>query len=440
MTFTVSTSVGVAAIWALTIITPSTGIASGPASRTLADFSAASAAKEWISVNDGVMGGVSEGGFRITDDMTLEFSGNLSLENQGGFTSIRSRPGDLDLGGYDRIALRLKGDGRTYSLNLMTSSRSAASSYRAPIRTEKGIWQEVRVDMKDFRYTSFGRIVEGAPPLKARDIRSLGITLADKKAGPFRLEIDWMKAERGTAGEEAVPVRQSTGSPGLGDIVDTAASAGSFNTLVAAVKAAGLVETLKGPGPFTVFAPSDEAFAKLPKGMVESLLEEENRANLIAILKYHVVSGEISLGGLQIKTLQGGELDIRPGGKTRVDESNVVLADVRATNGIVHIIDRVLLPELPEPTPARRAMGVIELAIERGVPLYNAHNSEACAAIYEIAVKSLLEGHRDALDSAARQRLRQALSDIRKDHRASRQAWTLRYALDDVYGSLRDRQ
>jgi uncharacterized surface protein with fasciclin (FAS1) repeats len=574
MTFKVANSVGVAAIWALAIITPSTGIASGPASITLADFSEASAAKEWVSVNDSVMGGVSEGGFRITDDMTLEFSGNLSLENQGGFTSIRSRPGDLNLGGHDRIALRLKGDGRTYYLNLMTSSRSAASSYRAPISTKKGIWEEVRVDMKDFRYTSYGRVVAGAPPLEARDIRSIGITLADKKAGPFRLEIEWMKAENGTVGEDTDPARQAQSSAGLSDIVDTAVAAGSFDTLVAAVKAAGLVETLKGPGPFTVFAPSDEAFAKLPKGTVESLLEAENRAKLIAILtyhvvpgqvsatqaselpkadtvqgasvlisakngkvrvgganvvkadiaasngiihvidavllpkdivgtaeaagqfntllaaaeaaglvealkgkgpftvfaptdaafgalpgglvedllrpenldrlaailKYHVVSGEISLGGLQIKTLQGGELDIRPGGKTRVDESNVVLADVRATNGIVHIIDRVLLPELPEPTPARRAMGVIELAIERGVPLYNAHNPEACAAIYEIAVKSLLEGHRDALDSAARQRLSQALSDIRKDHRASRQAWTLRYALDEVYGALRDRQ
>jgi len=98
----------------------------------------------------------------------------------------------------------------------------------------------------------------------------------------------------------------------------------------------------------------------------------------------------------------------------------------------------VLLPALPEPTPVRKAMGVIELAIERGAPLYNAHRPEACAAVYEVAARSLLDGHQDALSEAARARLSKALADIRKDHRASRKAWTLRYALDDVYNSLRD--
>ena len=122
-----------------------------------------------------------------------------------------------------------------------------------------------------------------------------------------------------------------------------------------------------------------------------------------------------------------------------MNEAKVLLADVRASNGIVHIIDRVLLPELPERTPVRKAMGVIELAIERGVPLYNGHNPEACAAVYEVAVKSLLEGYADALDDADRKRLGEALAGIRKDHRASQQAWMLRYALDDVYRSLRDR-
>ena len=434
-----SVSVAVAIIWAHVLGTASNGIASEPIGKTLADFSDAAVAGQWRSVNDNVMGGVSEGGFRITEDKTLEFSGNLSLENRGGFASIRTRPADLRMGGYDRVALRLKGDGRTYYLNLMTSSRSAAS-YRAPVETKKDVWQEVRVDMKDFLYTSYGRVRAGAAPLNSKDVVSLGITLADKKAGPFRLEVDWIKAEKGTAGEDPVPAWKTEKSAGASDIVDTAVAAGSFKTLVAAVKAAGLVETLKGSGPFTVFAPTDGAFAALPDGMVEDLLRPENLDKLAAILKYHVVAGEISLGGLRSKTLQGGQLDIRPGGSTRVNEAQVLLADVRAINGIVHVIDRVLLPELPEPTPARRAMGVIELAIERGVPLYNGHKPEACAAVYEVAVKSLLEGYTDALDGAARKRLREALAGIRKDHRANQQAWTLRYALDDVYRSLRERE
>jgi len=222
------------------------------------------------------------------------------------------------------------------------------------------------------------------------------------------------------------------------DIVATAQAAGQFNTLLAAAKAAGLVDALKGKGPLTVFAPTDKAFASLPAGTVEDLLRPDNKDRLAAILKYHVVAGEVTLGGRQVKTLQGGQVDIRPANGLRVDEAKVLLADVRATNGIVHVIDRVLLPALPEPTPVRKAMGVIELAIERGAPLYNAHRPEACAAVYEVAARSLLDGHQDALSEAARARLSKALADIRKDHRASRKAWTLRYALDDVYNSLRD--
>ncbi len=222
-----------------------------------------------------------------------------------------------------------------------------------------------------------------------------------------------------------------------GDIVDTAAAAGQFKTLLAAAKAAGLVEALKGDGPITVFAPTDEAFAALPPGTVDDLLQPENRDRLAAILKYHVVPGRVLLGQRQSKTLQGGELDIRPAGDYRVNEAKVLLADVKTTNGVVHVIDRVLMPELPEATPVRKAMALIELAIERGVPLYNSHKPDACAAVYEVAARSLLDGHTDVLDEASRRRLRKALSDIRKDHRATRQAWILRYALDDVYRNLR---
>jgi len=98
-----------------------------------------------------------------------------------------------------------------------------------------------------------------------------------------------------------------------------------------------------------------------------------------------------------------------------------------------------VLPDLPEPTPARKAMSVIELAVERGVPLFNAGKVEACAAIYEVTAQSLLTGHVDALDDSARKRLRRALADVRKDHSPRKKAWVLRYALDDVYRSLRKR-
>ena len=133
------------------------------------------------------------------------------------------------------------------------------------------------------------------------------------------------------------------------DIVDTAVKAGSFNTLVAAVKAAGLVETLKGAGPFTVFAPTDEAFAKLPKGTVEDLLKPENKAKLTSILTYHVVPGKImskDIAGkaLKAKSVQGAEISVDATKGVMVDTAKVVTADIETSNGVIHVIDKVLMP------------------------------------------------------------------------------------------------
>lgn len=133
------------------------------------------------------------------------------------------------------------------------------------------------------------------------------------------------------------------------DIVDTAVSAGSFGTLVAAVEAAGLVETLKGDGPFTVFAPTDEAFAALPAGTVEDLLKPENKDQLTAILTYHVVPGKVMSGdlsnGMTAETVQGGTVTIMTEGGVSVNGANVVSADVEASNGVIHVIDAVIIPE-----------------------------------------------------------------------------------------------
>jgi len=135
------------------------------------------------------------------------------------------------------------------------------------------------------------------------------------------------------------------------DIVDVAAGAGSFNTLVTAVKAAGLVETLKGKGPFTVFAPTDEAFAKLPKGTVENLLRPENKAKLAKILTYHVVPGKIMSGDVKgentsVKSVEGGELMVDATKGVKINYAKVVTADVAASNGVIHSIDTVLMPKM----------------------------------------------------------------------------------------------
>jgi len=134
------------------------------------------------------------------------------------------------------------------------------------------------------------------------------------------------------------------------DIVDTAAAAGSFKTLAAALQAAGLVDTLKGKGPFTVFAPTDEAFAKLPAGTLESLLKPENKARLSAILTYHVVPGKVMAAQAatvpSAKTANGASLTIHAmGGKVMVDNANVLETDIECTNGVIHVIDTVVLPK-----------------------------------------------------------------------------------------------
>lgn len=135
------------------------------------------------------------------------------------------------------------------------------------------------------------------------------------------------------------------------DIVDTAVAAGKFKTLVAAIKAADLAETLKGDGPFTVLAPTDEAFDKLPEGTVEELLKPENKKKLVAILTYHVIPAKATaadvakLDGRSVKSVQGGALKVSANGDhVMIDKAKVVKADIACSNGVIHVIDTVLLP------------------------------------------------------------------------------------------------
>lgn len=172
---------------------------------------------------------------------------------------------------------------------------------------------------------------------QAAPFRTLALALALGLAAPVALA-----APAGGAGKSADARTQ-------GDIVDTAVAAGQFKTLAAALQAAGLVDTLKGAGPFTVFAPTDAAFAALPAGTVESLLKPENKDKLIAILTYHVVSGSYPAARVATMdaapTVNGDSVDIRAAnGSVMVDSATVLKADVAASNGVIHVIDKVLMP------------------------------------------------------------------------------------------------
>ena len=146
-----------------------------------------------------------------------------------------------------------------------------------------------------------------------------------------------------------LPLTFTTTSVKAGDIVDTAAASDQFSTLVAAVKAAGLVETLKGEGPFTVFAPTNDAFAALPAGTVENLLKPENKDKLVAVLTYHVIPGKVMSADISgkmadVATVQGSSLSIDATSGVKVDNASVTTADIITSNGVIHVIDQVVLP------------------------------------------------------------------------------------------------
>ena len=220
------------------------------------------------------------------------------------------------------------------------------------------------------------------------------------------------------------------------DIVDTAVSNGNFKTLATALTAAGLVDTLKGDGPFTVFAPNDEAFAKLPKGTVETLLKPENKDKLIDILTYHVVSGEVpaKVAVTLDKATAINKKDInvkKKKGGLFLNKSKVIAADVKASNGVIHVIDKVLLP--PEKKQASTSSHqLIEVAIDKAVPLFNHGQHQACAAIYEVTARALMAMPKGSVSEKDRVMLQRAMKMVSHSKCMTTNAWTLRKAFDSM--------
>ena len=160
----------------------------------LATFTSAESLKSWTSVNDGVMGGISTGGFKRTEQGTLLFSGVLSLENNGGFASVRSPAVRQDLAGLEAFVLRVRGDGRRYKFTVRTESGFDAPIYQCGFLTRRGEWQEHRLLFKDFVPRFRGRVLSDVPPLKPARVASVGFLISEKQAGPFELEVAWIKA------------------------------------------------------------------------------------------------------------------------------------------------------------------------------------------------------------------------------------------------------
>ncbi|MFG0284609.1 MAG: fasciclin domain-containing protein [Phycisphaerales bacterium JB039] len=241
--------------------------------------------------------------------------------------------------------------------------------------------------------------------MKAMSIAAL-VSLAGFATSAAAQECEWSK---GCTASEAQVATVQTVSMEQGDtIVDVAVSAGSFNTLVAAVKAAGLVEALSGEGPFTVFAPTDEAFAKLPAGTIETLLKPENKKLLTSILTYHVVKGEAMAKDVvsqkQWTTLSGQRIDVKAyGNDVKIDKAKVVKTNIEASNGVIHVIDTVIMPETKNIVEvaqgagkfgtllaAAKAAGLADLLMSDGPFTVFAPTDDAFAALPEGTVESLL--------------------------------------------------
>ena len=224
------------------------------------------------------------------------------------------------------------------------------------------------------------------------------------------------------------------------DIVDTAVKAGSFKTLAAALQAAGLVDALKADGPFTVFAPTDEAFAKLPKGTVENLLKPENKQQLIDVLTYHVVAGNVP-AKLAVNLSEASALNDKVirvnlrNGILFLNDAKVVKGDIACRNGVIHVIDSVLLPPSPAGRPAsgrHSASNLIHLAIDRGVPLFNHGNHQACATIYEITAHALMSMPAETVSDGERKLLQRAIAMAGRSHDSMTKAWAFRGAFDKM--------
>ncbi len=226
--------------------------------------------------------------------------------------------------------------------------------------------------------------------------------------------------------------------PELENIPAIAKSAGNFNTLLAAVGAAGLGDVLSGPGPFTVFAPTDEAFAALPAGTVESLLQPENKQKLIDILKYHVVSGRVydndAVKAKTAPTLLGRSVDIGfSADGVKINDAAVIAKNVNASNGVIHIIDSVLLPKAMSRTSA---MTYLSNTINRGAPIYNSGHHGRCCDIYMESMNTIMAAGIENADNHTMSLVRTTISNARNTHSQTDRAWVLRRGIDSLYTRL----
>ncbi len=296
----------------------------------------------WRVVVDGVMGGRSSGRVLEGDPGILVFNGKLSLENNGGFSQIRTNIEEGALANQQGLEIRFLGDGRTYQFDIRVSNiRLMAGGFQTTFDTKEGKWQSVQIPFEDFQLYTFGRKVPNPPVLDPAKIESLGITLADKVPGEFRIEVDSIRSYNTESTSDTLA------SPDGKKTLDAVAQAAGLKTLMKLVSLAEI--DLPQDEKVTVFAPTDAAFAKLPAETIDFLISPNGRSTLQTILSYHIVPGEIlsnkMLNTRSLLTLNGQSLDVGMDDGLSISGSRLSMLDVPFAGGIIHVVDSVLIPE-----------------------------------------------------------------------------------------------
>jgi NADH dehydrogenase [ubiquinone] 1 alpha subcomplex assembly factor 1 len=313
--------------------------------QTLYDFGPGDSSR-WTTTHDTVMGGNSRGELRKTDAGTLVFEGYVSLENNGGFTSFRSRDRQLPYSGSDGIEMRFRGDGRTYILSFDREGIGLfGGGYWQRFETKKDEWMTVRLPWSQFEPVNFGRKLPDLPALTPETARGLAVYLYDKQDGDFRIEFDsFATYSEGDADDRTDPASK-----------ERLALPENCRTLERLIELSGIGEELAQLEGYTLFAPTDEAFQKLPQS--QSLMQPEQMEALRAVLLRHVVPTRVDSAAAlflqQAEMADGKVLAISISeNELRIGGAKLLKVDYAYGKGIVHTIDRVLLPE-QLPAPAR---------------------------------------------------------------------------------------
>ncbi len=253
------------------------------------------------------------------------------------------------------------------------------------------------------------------------------------KVGDANIKVTDVQCSNGV-----IHVIDSVLMPALADIPTTAQSAGQFNTLLAAVGAAGLADVLAGDGPFTVFAPTDEAFAALPEGTVATLLKPENKQQLVDILKYHVISGRVydtdAVAAKRAETLLGRGVNIGLNAEgITVNDAKIVARNIDASNGVIHVIDQVLIPSS---LSSQEVINTLNSAVERGAPVYNAGQHGQCCDIYMRTMSDIMAAGINNADAQTMSMIQQTVNRAKNTHSMTERAWVLREGIDSLYARM----